>query len=103
MSSLLCASGNQEEFGGEILIHFRGLKNLDKPSVWVFPKLVVCLDCGSSRFMIPESELALLATGAPSSERSIHDPLALGGVRFALLSGRVGRRSPMCLQTAFPG
>jgi len=51
MSCLLCASGNQAEFGGEILIHFRDLENLDKPSVWVFPKLFVCLDCGSSRFM----------------------------------------------------
>ena len=49
MSCLLPASGNQAEFGGEILIHFRGLKNLDKPSGWVFPKLFVCLDCGSSR------------------------------------------------------
>jgi hypothetical protein len=38
MSRPLCASGNQAEFGGEILIHFRNLKNLDKPSVRVFPK-----------------------------------------------------------------
>ncbi len=76
MSCLLRASGNQAEFGSEILIHFRGLKNLDKPSVWVFPKLFVCLDCGSSRFMTPESELALLAKGAPASECSIPDPVA---------------------------
>lgn len=61
MSCLLCGSGNQAEFGGEILIHFKGLKNLAKPPVWVFPKLLVCLDCGSSRFMTPESELVLLA------------------------------------------
>jgi hypothetical protein len=72
MSCLLCASGNQAEFGGEILIHFRGLKNLDKPPFWVFPKLLVCLDCGSSRFMTPESELALLARGAPAREGSIN-------------------------------
>jgi hypothetical protein len=76
MSCLLPASGNQAEFGGEILIHFRGLKNLDKPSVWVFPKLFVCLDCGSSRFMTPESELALLARGTPPSECSIPGPVA---------------------------
>lgn len=76
MSCLLCASGNQAEFGGEILIHFRGLKNLDKTPVWVFPKLLVCLDCGSSRFMTPESELALLARGTPASEGSIPDRVA---------------------------
>jgi hypothetical protein len=76
MSCPLPASGNQAEFGGEILIHFRGLKNLDKPSVWVFPKLFVCLDCGSSRFMTPESELALLARGTPPSECSIPGPVA---------------------------
>jgi hypothetical protein len=61
MSCLSCTSGNQAEFGGEILFHFSGLKNLDKTSVWVFPKVSVCLDCGFSRFMTPESELALLA------------------------------------------
>ncbi len=37
MACLLCASTNQAEFGGEILVHFRGLKNLDKPPIWVFP------------------------------------------------------------------
>ena len=42
MSCLLCASRNQAEFGTEILIHFSGIANLDKPPVWVFPKLLVC-------------------------------------------------------------
>ena len=76
MSCLSCASGNQAEFGGEILIHFSGLENLDKPPVWVFPKLLVCLDCGFSRFMTPESELALLARGASAREGSIPDRVA---------------------------
>ena len=39
MSCLLCASGNEAEFGSEILIHFNGLNNLDEPQVFVFPKL----------------------------------------------------------------
>jgi hypothetical protein len=42
-------------------IHFPGLKNIDKPVVWVFPELVVCLDCGISEFAMPETELGLLA------------------------------------------
>jgi hypothetical protein len=33
MSCLLCASGYHGEFGSEIVIHFRGLKNLNKPRV----------------------------------------------------------------------
>ena len=32
MYCLLCASANQGEFGTEILVHFRGLKNLNNPS-----------------------------------------------------------------------
>jgi hypothetical protein len=45
-------------------IHFLGLKNIDKPVAWVFPKkVVVCLDCGTAEFAVPEAELRLLAKG----------------------------------------
>jgi hypothetical protein len=37
-----------------------GLKNIDKPTVWVFPELIVCLDCGMAEFVVPEAELRLL-------------------------------------------
>jgi hypothetical protein len=70
MSCPLCGSGNQAELTAEMIIHFSGLRNLDQPGVWLFPKLLVCLDCGSSRFIVPENELALLASGTPNSERS---------------------------------
>ncbi len=60
MSCLSCASGNQAEFGAEINIHFPGLRNINRPTVWAFPKLSVCLDCGFSRFKLPEPELRLL-------------------------------------------
>jgi len=49
-------SGNEAEFTAEMLIHFCGLRNIDKPSVGLFPKLLVCLDCGASQFTVPESE-----------------------------------------------
>src|SRR5437879_2772267 len=54
MSCLLCGSGNQAELTAEMIIHFSGLKNLVKPGVWVFPTLLVCLDCGCSHFTVPE-------------------------------------------------
>jgi hypothetical protein len=42
-------------------IHFPGPKNIDKPVVWVFPELTVCLDCGASEFTVPKAELRQLA------------------------------------------
>jgi len=42
-------------------IHYPGLKSIDKPVVWVFPELVVCLDCGTAEFAVPEAELRVLA------------------------------------------
>jgi hypothetical protein len=70
MTCLRCASTNQAKFSAEMIIHLSGLKNVDKPGVWVFPKLLVCLDCGFSRFAVPETELRLLAAGTPTRENS---------------------------------
>jgi hypothetical protein len=56
----LCRSSNQVEFTAEMLIHFSGLKNIDHPGVPGFPKILVCLDCGSSRFVITQAELGRL-------------------------------------------
>ena len=55
-----CGSENQGKFTGEIAIHSPGPRNIDKPVVWVFPQLVVCLDCGIAQFAVPSSELRLL-------------------------------------------
>ena len=57
-----CGSNKQVKFNGEIAIHFFGLKNIDKPIVWVLPELVVCLDSGIE-FVVPEDELHLLEKG----------------------------------------
>jgi hypothetical protein len=70
MSCPACGSGHEAEFPAEMMMHFTGLKHVDKPGVWLFPKLLICLDCGASRFRVPEKELALLASGAPKNERS---------------------------------
>jgi hypothetical protein len=60
MSCESCHSENQSNFNGEIAIHFPGLKGLNKPIVWVFPKLLVCMNCGRTVFTIPETELCVL-------------------------------------------
>jgi hypothetical protein len=62
-----CGSVNHSKFSAEIGIHFHGLKDIDKPLVWVFPELVVCLDCGNAEFAVPEAELRLLAKGDAGS------------------------------------
>jgi hypothetical protein len=64
MSCRSCQSQRQRNFGSEICIHVPGLKGLDKPLVWAFPKLVVCLDCGFTEFRLEENELCLLAEGS---------------------------------------
>ena len=63
-----CGSVNQRKFSAEMGIHFLGLKNIDKPVVWVFPEVVVCSDCGTAEFAVPEAELRLLAKGDVAAE-----------------------------------
>jgi hypothetical protein len=58
-----CVFDNYDTFIGEIAIHFPGLKGLDKPIVWVFPKLAVCRECGFTTFTVPKRELRVLVKG----------------------------------------
>jgi hypothetical protein len=60
-----CHSENQKLFTAEIAIHFPGLKGLNKPTILVSPAILVCLDCGIARFVVPAKELEVLRTGVP--------------------------------------
>ena len=71
MTCRSCRSVNQAEFPAELLIHFGGLKNIDKPGVWVFPRLLVCLDCGFLESIVPAPELASLAAGTSERKRVV--------------------------------
>jgi hypothetical protein len=62
-----CGSENLENYTAEIAIHFRGLKNINKPHVFVFPVVGVCLDCGTAEFAIGEQELRKLKQGRAAS------------------------------------
>ena len=68
MACRICGSGKQQEFTAEININLRGSKNINNPSVLVFPNVLVCLSCGMSRFTVNSSKLALLAGRAESIE-----------------------------------
>ena len=78
-----CRSANSSTFTGEIAIHFPGLEGLDRPIVWVFPKLQVCLNCGFTEFAIPEGELRRLVesdtTAALRAAREMASSLESGG------------------------
>ena len=73
MACKKCSSENQSTFNGEIGIHFPGLKGVDKPIVWVFPKLLVCMNCGFTEFAIPETERRQLVEGAAGDLASESD------------------------------
>jgi hypothetical protein len=70
MSCKSCDSLNQSHLGGEMGMHFMGLKNLDKPTVWVFPQLLVCMDCGFTEFNPPEDERERLVSLSLDQERT---------------------------------
>jgi hypothetical protein len=42
----------------EINIHYSGLAYPGDPGLFVFPRVIVCLDCGVSQFTVGEDELA---------------------------------------------
>lgn len=64
MACAQCGSNNQGEFPAEINLHFPGMANLRRPTVWVFPNVVLCFDCGHAEFTVPEGEVRALANGA---------------------------------------
>jgi uncharacterized Zn finger protein len=59
-----CGSEKQKEFTAEMNIHFPGQAGRDKPAVWVFPKIMACLNCGTTVFPLPEAELRILEARA---------------------------------------
>jgi len=58
MSCKVCTSENQSKFPTEIAIHLPGLST---PHVFLFPQVVVCMDCGFVEFVISDAELPRLA------------------------------------------
>jgi hypothetical protein len=55
-----CGSHNLKQFDAEANIHFPGLKGADRASVFVFPRFLICLDCGQFESTLSNRELQLL-------------------------------------------
>lgn len=60
-----CQSTRRAELSAEIAIHFVGYENLNAPHVLVFPEILVCLDCGSTVFQLPEAQLQSIRERIP--------------------------------------
>lgn len=58
----VCGATSLAKFSTEVAIHSN---NLDRPHVFVFPEILVCLNCGKPEFaevfVVPEDELRSLA------------------------------------------
>lgn len=65
-----CGSEGLRRFNGEVAIHFPGLEGLDQPIVWIFPELLICLECGTAQFEVPEQQLRMLNRGAAAAGSS---------------------------------
>jgi hypothetical protein len=61
MSCKSCSSDNLRKFKTEIAVHFPFSENNDKPHVFLFPEILVCLKCGYGEVVVPEDQLRVLA------------------------------------------
>jgi hypothetical protein len=59
-----CTSSKLVRFDAEMCLHFPGLSGSNETPIFIFPKLVICADCG---FM--ESNLS--AHGTPANQRNV--------------------------------
>ena len=67
MSCRSCGSADSADYTSEILIHFAGLRNINKPGILLFPQVTVCLHCGVAEFTVPEAESRILEQGRARS------------------------------------
>jgi hypothetical protein len=59
----VCSSSNLVEVIAETCIHFPGLNGLKADPTFVFPKAVVCLDCGFARSNLSWRDLEQVRKG----------------------------------------
>jgi hypothetical protein len=52
-----CSSANLETFATEVAIHRHPPADLDHGALFLYPEILVCLDCGFAEFVIPRDDL----------------------------------------------
>jgi hypothetical protein len=57
MNCASCQSSNQREFSAELCIH---VEHADDAGILIFPRVLVCMDCGLVRFVLTMNELGQL-------------------------------------------
>jgi len=67
MNCVRCGADRPKDFTAEVAIHTPGLKGLNKPIVWVFPRLKACLNCGFVEFVLPGAQIKQLKNGEVST------------------------------------
>jgi hypothetical protein len=70
MGCRFCKSNDLRVFTAEMNIHFPGFENLDKPTVWVFPPVTICLNCGCADFVVHGEPLQKLKDNLPKLKAS---------------------------------
>ena len=68
-----CGSNKRAKLTAEIAVHIPGPNHLDKPHVLVFPEILVCLNCGSAEFTVPETQLRTLANEMQGESRQFEN------------------------------
>jgi hypothetical protein len=71
-----CFSKNQRKLNAELALHFQGFKGLDKPIVWAFPEVSVCLNCGFAVFALADAPLKELGQAYTDDDFPSADNLA---------------------------
>jgi len=71
MQCLSCHSSKQSVFPSELNIHFPGFEGLDRPTVWAFPQLLVCLDCGFTQFTLSNDQVRALKSDSWSDAAAV--------------------------------
>ena len=57
MACISCKSTRVSAFPAELNIHHPGIEGIDMPTVWVFPTLIICADCGLVQFTLATEQV----------------------------------------------
>jgi hypothetical protein len=68
-----CGSENVGTFSSEMAIHITGLKNINVPAVFIFPRSIVCFHCGAGQFAVPNEELRTLQKREAANRMKVTD------------------------------